>query len=129
LGLVTLGVVVTGFEVKRSSIDIEAQVPTGAPPVTPIVAVLPSVKVTVGQDVAPVVSRQPALEAAANEIENPAGLQDGDTEIPVTLQPAVTTAEPEQDEPSSVTIWSKTGSLTAKRMVPDTGMLKVVELY
>jgi hypothetical protein len=111
--------------------DIEAHVPAAAktPPETLTSAVLPSVKVTVGQDVSPEPSRHPALEAAANVMPKPAGLQPPDAEIPVAVQPSVTTNAPLQLGPRRLTIWSNRTSRTAKRTVPDIGMLKVVELY
>jgi hypothetical protein len=111
--------------------DIEAQVPAAArtPPVTLMSAVLPSVKVTVGHEVSPEPSRHPALEAAAKLMSKPAGLQPPDTEIPVAVQPSVTTNAPLQLGPRRLTILSNMASRTANRTVPDIGMLKVVELY
>jgi len=55
-------------------------------PVTLMPAVLPSVKVTAGQDVSPP-ETQPAEDAGSKLIVYPAGLHPLDADIPVTLQP------------------------------------------
>jgi len=55
-------------------------------PVTLTLALLPSVKVTGGQDVAPP-ETQPAEDAGSKVIPYPAGLQPPEADIPVTEQP------------------------------------------
>lgn len=58
---------VIGFDPNRSSMVMAAHALGGAPPVTLMAALLPSVKVTDGQDVEPEL-RQPAVLAAAKEM-------------------------------------------------------------